>query len=211
MEAEVFVLEADAGGVAEGQAAGVIVEATPEVAHPAKVTRVEAVAKPRFRGSPVQYFGVVLAFDGSAEADGAARSVMKPGHRVRVTAGTRLAAIVQAPPTVAGDHRFGGVGRPSICRGTRRAARRCRLPAKHRCGLAVAGQAIARPAFQLPQRPFEVGNDVVDGRNLASRVNRIVAGHVAERLRPDRCQYAVDLGDSGGEELIRHGPARVDD
>lgn len=76
MEAEVFVLEADAGGVAEGQEARVVVEANPEVVHPAKVARIEAVAKPRFRGSPVQYFGVTLDFETTDS------ETMKPGQRV---------------------------------------------------------------------------------------------------------------------------------
>lgn len=76
MEAEVFVLEADAGGVAEGQTATVVVEANPEIVHSAKVARIEAVAKPRFRGSPVQYFGVTLDFEATDSA------TMKPGQRV---------------------------------------------------------------------------------------------------------------------------------
>ncbi len=79
MESEVFVLEADAGGVAAGQAASVVVEANPEVVYPAKVARMEAVAKPRFRGSPVQYFGVTLEFEATDT------EVMKPGQRVVAT------------------------------------------------------------------------------------------------------------------------------
>ena len=79
MEAEVFVLEADAGGVAAGQTASVVVESNPEVVHAAKVSRMEAVAKPRFRGSPVQYFGVTLEFVGTDTG------MMKPGQRVVAT------------------------------------------------------------------------------------------------------------------------------
>ena len=79
MEAEVFVLEADAGGVAEGQPAGVVIEAAPEVVHAATVARVEAMAKPRFRGLPVQYFGVTLELEST---DG---ETMKPGQRVLAT------------------------------------------------------------------------------------------------------------------------------
>ncbi|MFQ5348964.1 MAG: efflux RND transporter periplasmic adaptor subunit [Thermoanaerobaculia bacterium] len=79
MEAEVFVLEADAGGVGEGQTATVVVENNPEVVHRAKVARVEAVAKPRFRGSPVQYFGVTLDFE-ATDTD-----TMKPGQRLVAT------------------------------------------------------------------------------------------------------------------------------
>lgn len=76
MEAEVFVLEADAGGVEPGKEAWVTVEAHPDKPYPAVVERVEPVAQRRVRGSPVQYFGVVLRF---AETDDV---VMKPGHRV---------------------------------------------------------------------------------------------------------------------------------
>jgi RND family efflux transporter MFP subunit len=79
MEAEVFVLEADAGGLEVGKPATVIVEADPGTVHPAKIRRVDTVAKPRFRGSPVQYFGVTLELE---ETDPA---TMKPGQRVRAT------------------------------------------------------------------------------------------------------------------------------
>ncbi len=75
-EAEVYVLEADAGGLAVGKPARVSLDAAPEVTYAARVARVDTLAKPRFRGSPVQYFAVVLAL---ARTD-AAR--MKPGARV---------------------------------------------------------------------------------------------------------------------------------
>ncbi|MCP3963077.1 MAG: HlyD family efflux transporter periplasmic adaptor subunit [bacterium] len=79
MEAEVFVLEADAGGLEAGKPATVVIEASPEISYAAKIRRVDAVAKTHFRGSPVQYFGVVLELeDGADEA-------MKPGQRVRAT------------------------------------------------------------------------------------------------------------------------------
>jgi len=79
MEAEVWVLEADAGGLAEGASAEVVLEAHPGAVHPAKVRRVDALAKPRLRGSPVQYFGAVLELSGLPPA------LMKPGQRVRAT------------------------------------------------------------------------------------------------------------------------------
>ena len=82
MEAEVFVLEADAGGLEAGKPATVVVEARPEQVFEATIRRVDAVAKPQFRGSPVQYFGVILAFDDEDARNGAG---MKPGHRVRAT------------------------------------------------------------------------------------------------------------------------------
>lgn len=79
LEAEVFVLEADAGGLEAGKPATVVVEAEPETAFTAVIQRVDSVAKPRFRGSPVQYFGVVL------ELTGELGESMKPGQRVRAT------------------------------------------------------------------------------------------------------------------------------
>lgn len=79
IEAEVFVLEADAGGVAEGQRARVVVESSPEKVHLARVASVEAAAKPRFRGSPVQYFSVTLSFDHVNARE------MKPGQRIAAT------------------------------------------------------------------------------------------------------------------------------
>ena len=77
MEAEVFVLEADAGGLAPGKKAEVSLESQPGVTYPAEIRRVDSLAKPRLRGSPVQYFAVVLKL---ARTD---PNVMKPGQRVR--------------------------------------------------------------------------------------------------------------------------------
>lgn len=77
MEAEVFVLEADAGGLAPGQNAEVMLDSNPEVIYPAKVKKVDPVAKPRLRGVPVQYFAVTLEL---ARTD---RAVMKAGTRLR--------------------------------------------------------------------------------------------------------------------------------
>jgi multidrug efflux pump subunit AcrA (membrane-fusion protein) len=79
MQAEVWVLEADAGGLAAGQQATVWVEAHPETPHRASVLRVDALAKPRLRGSPVQYFGALLRLEATDPA------TMKPGQRVRAT------------------------------------------------------------------------------------------------------------------------------
>jgi len=79
MEAEVFVLEADAGGLAPGKRAAVVLESRPDVTWPAEIRRVDPLAKPRLRGSPVQYFAVILKL---AQTD---PRVMKPGQRVRAT------------------------------------------------------------------------------------------------------------------------------
>ena len=88
MEAEVWVLEADAGGLAEGAPAEVVLEAHPGVVYPATVERVDALAKPRLRGSPVQYFGAVLGLPGLPPA------LRKPGQRVRAT--IRLDEVAEA-------------------------------------------------------------------------------------------------------------------
>ena len=47
MEAEVYVLEADAGGLKAGKPATVAVESAPGVTYPARIQRVDALAKPR--------------------------------------------------------------------------------------------------------------------------------------------------------------------
>jgi HlyD family secretion protein len=77
MQAEVWVLEADAGGVAPGQRARVVVESRPGEPLEGSVARVDAVPKPRVPASPVQYFGVTL--DLAEMVEGA----WKPGQRVR--------------------------------------------------------------------------------------------------------------------------------
>jgi HlyD family secretion protein len=77
MEAEVYVLEADAGGLAVGLPARVTVESRPDRSFEAKVAKVEALAKPRVNWVPVQYFGVTL------ELARTEPEFMKPGQRVR--------------------------------------------------------------------------------------------------------------------------------
>ena len=79
MRAQVFVLEADAAGLERGKPALVTLESRPDAPIPARVERVDALAKPRFRGSPVQYFAVDLALDRTDPA------IMKPGARVRAS------------------------------------------------------------------------------------------------------------------------------
>jgi HlyD family secretion protein len=79
LQADIWVLEADAGGLATGREATVVVEAHPEVEYAAKIKKIDALAKPRVRGVPVQYFGVTLEL---AKTDPA---VMKPGQRVLAT------------------------------------------------------------------------------------------------------------------------------
>ena len=77
MTAEVFVLEADAAGLAVGQKATIALESRPKVQYTGKVKSVDKLARPRMRGVPVQYFGVTVALDKTEPA------FMKPGARVR--------------------------------------------------------------------------------------------------------------------------------
>lgn len=77
MKAQVFVLEADAGGLRPGLPARVVLEAHPTVSYAAEVRKVATVAKRRSRYSPVQYFEVELALERTDP------EAMKPGQRVR--------------------------------------------------------------------------------------------------------------------------------
>lgn len=77
MKAEVFVLEADAAGLAPNEKAAVTLESNPNVAYSGKITQVDKLARPRVRGVPVQYFGVTISLDKTDPR------VMKPGTRVR--------------------------------------------------------------------------------------------------------------------------------
>lgn len=79
MKATVYVLEADAGGLEPGIPAEVRIEAHPGAPVPATVRRIANVAQRRDRWSPVQYFEVELALEGTDT------SRMKPGQRVRTT------------------------------------------------------------------------------------------------------------------------------
>jgi HlyD family secretion protein len=77
LEAHVFVLEGDGGGLAVDQKANVEIEGQPGLAFEASVQRVEAVAKNRERNSPVKYFETTLGFAGDTPKG------LKPGQKVR--------------------------------------------------------------------------------------------------------------------------------
>jgi HlyD family secretion protein len=77
MKAEVFVLEADAAGLAVEQKATVALEADASATFAGKVTSVDKVARPRIPRQPVQYFGVTVTLDRTDPR------LMKPGARVR--------------------------------------------------------------------------------------------------------------------------------
>jgi len=76
MQAVVFVLEADAGGLKEGQRAEVVLEAHPKRVFAATVESVDPVAQQRLRWIPVQYFRTVLKLEETVP------ELMKPGGRV---------------------------------------------------------------------------------------------------------------------------------
>jgi multidrug efflux pump subunit AcrA (membrane-fusion protein) len=77
VEAKVFVLEADAAGLKVGLSARLAIEGRPGGEFEARVTNVDALAKPRERGSPVKYFETTLSLEKTDPA------FMKPGERVR--------------------------------------------------------------------------------------------------------------------------------
>jgi len=79
MKADVYVLEADAGGLRGGTPAEIIVEAHPEVTFHGRVRRLSALARRKSRFSPVQYFEVEI------ELERTDPERMKPGQRVRAT------------------------------------------------------------------------------------------------------------------------------
>lgn len=77
LQAEVYILEADAGGLAVGQR----VEAEPFGYYGAPVaavvSRVDTLARPRFPSVPVQYFGATLKFEQKPPAS------LVPGQRIQ--------------------------------------------------------------------------------------------------------------------------------
>lgn len=77
MQAEVYVLEADAGNLEVGQTATVWLESDPDTAYDARLKSIDPMAGRRNRRVPVQYFRTVLALDATDP------TIMKPGTRVR--------------------------------------------------------------------------------------------------------------------------------
>jgi RND family efflux transporter MFP subunit len=76
LEAKVFVLEADAGGLKPGLEARVTIEGRPGVEYKAKVGRVDAMAKTRNYRVPTKYFETILTLE-RTDAE-----LMKPGQAV---------------------------------------------------------------------------------------------------------------------------------
>jgi multidrug efflux pump subunit AcrA (membrane-fusion protein) len=83
MEAEVFVLEAEAAGLAKGKKATIILEADGGAELPGEVKQVETVAKRKNPKSPTQYFGVILSLGDDKDEAKRKPPTLKPGQRVR--------------------------------------------------------------------------------------------------------------------------------
>lgn len=98
MEAKVWVLESEAGGLAAGSAAEVTVDAHPSRLFVGRVKGVQPVANPIEEGSPVKYFEALLSLD---ETDPA---IMAPGSRVRATISVAHDERVVAVPSQAIFH-----------------------------------------------------------------------------------------------------------
>lgn len=77
MQAIVWVLEADAGGLESGQPADIVVSAFPEKHFRASVSQVDPVAQPRIEDLPVQYFRSTLSLEKTVP------DIMKPGARIK--------------------------------------------------------------------------------------------------------------------------------
>lgn len=106
MEAEVFVLEADAGGLKVGKTARVFLESHPETLYTGTIKNVDTLAKRPVRDVPVQYFGVTLQLDRTD------RAIMKPGSRVHATLQLESReALVLPRQAVIEDH-----GQPTVYR-----------------------------------------------------------------------------------------------
>ncbi len=77
LQAEVYILEADAGGLAVGQRAEAESFGYYGAPVAAVVSRVDTLARPRFPSVPVQYFGATLKFEGKPPAS------FVPGQRIQ--------------------------------------------------------------------------------------------------------------------------------
>jgi multidrug resistance efflux pump len=75
MDAEVMVLEADAGGLVPGKVAKVVLDARPDVVWKAKVKKVDPFPKAKHPEVPTQYFGALLSISDNTAG-------VKPGQRL---------------------------------------------------------------------------------------------------------------------------------
>jgi len=77
LEARVFVLETDASALKAGLPVRLAIEGRPGTEFSGRVSRVDALAKPRDQQSPVKYFETTVELEKTEPA------FMKPGQRVR--------------------------------------------------------------------------------------------------------------------------------
>jgi multidrug efflux pump subunit AcrA (membrane-fusion protein) len=95
LTARVQVLESDAGHLKVGQAAEVVVDSHPGTIFPARVERIDAIARPLDKDSPVKYFETILKVNGEVG------DVLKPGKLVRADITVGEHADVLTAPRVA--------------------------------------------------------------------------------------------------------------
>ncbi|WP_394203602.1 efflux RND transporter periplasmic adaptor subunit [Shewanella waksmanii] len=76
MQAKLFVLESEAAGLSLGKKATVYLDAYPDKPFTGEVVQVDALAKPREKDSPVNYFQFTVQLDETIE------SLMQPGRQV---------------------------------------------------------------------------------------------------------------------------------
>jgi HlyD family secretion protein len=80
LEAKLYVLESEAGGLKENLPTSIILDASPSVAYTGKITTIDKIAKPIGRNeekSPLKYFEIKVTLD---KTD---LEVMKPGNQVK--------------------------------------------------------------------------------------------------------------------------------
>jgi len=98
LEAELYVLEADAGGLVVGLEAMITLESSPDRRVAATVTQVASLAQRRNHRVPIQYFRMVLEL---AQTE---QEWMKPGQRLRATVAVdALEQVLTVPPQAVFD------------------------------------------------------------------------------------------------------------
>ncbi|MCG8462425.1 MAG: efflux RND transporter periplasmic adaptor subunit [Holophagales bacterium] len=182
LEAQVYVLEADAGGLEPELLADVVVQAHPDRVLGGKVARVEPVAKPRIPGSPVRYFAVDITFDDSALADGEGGAHLRPGQRVR---STLLVARQEDVLTVPRQAIFGGSeGNPRVW---------------------------VRASGRFESRPVELGASNLGRVVIESGLDEGDVVALAEPADQERSEDPVDVQgdgdpDAGGDDAGENAP-----
>ncbi|MEC4725788.1 hypothetical protein HWQ46_09555 [Shewanella sp. D64] len=77
MQARMYVQESEAAGLAIGKAVTVYLDAYPDNPFLGKVTQLDALAKPKDKDSPVNYFQFIVSLDTTSV------DIMQPGRQVR--------------------------------------------------------------------------------------------------------------------------------